>query len=241
MQILARSVSYCERKRSRCDPDINQHASDMPRMQHPVDVQAIHAVVFAGQDMTFTPQKRSRHDFGLKLIMTLSCHFKAHAAITQHAMLLWTIAMAKSVGHVSICLCVGCFMLANKIHDNSTSFSLLRFARACGSIPHCRSQLVRDLDAILKTEGEFMSVMAIDLKNQLKSIDILTSTDAKLVLEVGNITVGDLKCAETTLLFHVLKDRWNFYLFYIIEYVGDKLAHLPASGQIESIQKMCLL
>jgi hypothetical protein len=132
-------------------------------------------------------------------------------------------------------------MLANKIHDNSTGFSLLRFARACGSIPHCRSHLVRDLDAILQTEGEFMSAMAIDLKNQLKSIDMLTSTDAQLVLEVGNITVGDLKCAETTLLFHMLKDRLNFYLFYIIEYVGDKLAHLPASVQIELVHQMCIL
>ena len=210
-------------------------------MQDPFDAQAIHAVVFAGQDMNFTPQKRSRHDFGLKLIVALSYHFKSHAAITKHAMLLWTIVMAKSVGRVSICLCVGCFMLANKIHDNSTCFSLLRFARACGGIPHCRSHIVRDLDAILKTEGEFMSAMAIDLKNQLKSIDTLTSTDAKLVLEVGNITVGDLKCAETTLLFHMLKDRLNFYLFYIIEYVGDKLAHLPPSGQIELVQQMCIL
>jgi hypothetical protein len=96
------------------------------------------------------------------------------------------------------------------------------------------------LDALLNTEGEFMSTMAVDLKNQLKSIDILGAADANLVQEIGKITVGDLKCAEITLLFHMFKDRLNFYLFYISEYVDDQLTHLSASAQIELVQQMCI-
>lgn len=229
---------------NRQDCGANQHTTEKSPLQAtpaPVDLRAMHAVVFAGQDTHFTPQKRARHHFGLKLLQTLSCHLNVHAAIAQHAMILWTITMAKSVGHVGMSVCAGCFMLAHKIHDNSKSFSLQRFARACGRLPLCRDQIVRDLEAALQTGGDLMSAAAIHLKNQLKSIDVLRDTDVHLLAQVGSISVGDLKCAETTLLFNILYDRLNFYLFYVIEYVGDRLAHLTASAQTESIEQMCLL
>jgi hypothetical protein len=60
-------------------------------------------------------------------------------------------------------------------------------------------------------------------------------------MQVGGISVGDLKCAETTLLFTVLYDRLNFYLFYVIENARDSLEHLPAAAQTESIAQMCVL
>jgi hypothetical protein len=213
----------------------------MQETQAPADLRAKHAVVFAGEDMDFAPQKRARHVFGMKLITALSCHLHVHAAITQHAMILWTVAMAKSAGYVRMCVCVGCFMLANKIQDNSTAFSLQRFARACGSLAHARGHIVRDLDAALQTGGDLMSVAAIHLKNQLKSIDELLATDAQLLVQVGSISVGDLKCVETTLLFHMLYDRLNFYLFYAIEYARSGLEHLPAAAQTDSIAQMCVL
>lgn len=213
----------------------------MHAAEAPVDLRAMHAVVFAGQDTHFAPQKRTRHDFGMNLIKALSCRMNVHVAITHHAMILWTIAMTKSVGHVRMSVCVGCFMLAHKIQDNSTGFSLLRFARTCGSLPHCRDHIVRDLEAALQTEGDLMSVAAIHLKNQLKSIDVLRDTDVHLLAQVGSISVGDLKCAETMLLFDMLYDRLNFYLFYAIEYASDRLGHLAASAQTESIEQMCLL
>lgn len=213
----------------------------MQATQAPVDMHAVHAVVFAGQDMLFTPQKRTRHDFGMKLLRALSYHMNVHATITQHAMILWTITMAKSAGYVRMSVCVGCFMLAHKIHDNSTSFSLLRFARACERLPLCRDHIVCNLEAALQKQGDVMSVAATLMKNQLKSIDVLRDTDTELLAQVGNITVGDLKYAETTLLFNVLYERLNFYLFYVIDYVGDRLAHLAAGAQTESIEQMCLL
>jgi hypothetical protein len=206
-----------------------------------VDLPAMHAAVFAGEDMGFAPPKRERHVFGMKLIAALACHLHAHAAVTQHAMILWTVALAKSNGHVRMCVCVGCFMLANKIQDNSTTFSIQRFARACGVLAHSRGHIVRDLDAALQTGGDLMSVAAIHLKNQLKSMDELRAADAQLLMQVGSICVGDLKCAETTLLFQVLYARLNFYLFYVIEYARSSLEHLPHAAQTESIAQMCVL
>ena len=207
----------------------------------PVDLPAMHATVFAGVDMGSLPHKRARHVFGMKLITALACHLHVHAKITQHAMMLWTVAMAKSNGYVRMCVCVGCFMLANKIHDNSTAFSLKRFARACGGLAHSRGHIVRDLAAALQTGGDLMSAAAVHLKDQLKSMDELLATDAQLLMQVGSISVGDLKCAETTLLFNVLYDRLNFYLFYVIEHARDSLEHLPAAAQTESIAQMCVL
>ena len=100
---------------------------------------------------------------------------------------------------------------------------------------------MRDLDAALQTGGDLMSAAAVHLKNQLKNMDALRDADAQLLMQVGNITVGDLRCAETTLLFHVLYDRLNFYLFYAMDYASAGLAHLPLAAQTESVEQMCLL
>jgi len=221
--------------------DTTQGAGDADQHTVALDIHAMHAVIFVGQDTHFTTNKRTTHYFGIKLILALSFHMKVHASITHHAMILWTIALAKSLGRVHICVCVGCFMLANKIHDNSTVFSLQRFAHACGELTKIRSNLTRDLENALTATGTQMSSEAIHLKNQLKSIDALRDMDMNLFLQVGSISADDLKCAETTLLFKMLYDKLNFYLFYVIEYASDRLIHIPSSAQTESIQQMCLL
>lgn len=230
----------CPERAHAPDSGACQHTAGRSDVPEP-DLRAMHAAVFAGEDTRFAPHKRASHDFGMKLIRALSRHMNVHAAITQHAMILWTVVMAKSVGHVRMSVCAGCFMLANKVQDNSTSFSLQRFARACGDLAYSRTNIVRDLDAALRTGGDEMSAAAIHLKNILKSVDELQATDVHLLMQVGGISVGDLKCAETTLVFHVLYDRLNFYLFYVIEFASDKLAHLPLGAQTESVEQMCLL
>ncbi len=194
----------------------------------------IRAVIFAEYNITFSTKKGLQHKFGLYLLQVLSTTMSLSDTCGQHAMVLWTITMARSTGFVDMNVCVACLVLSVKMHDITACAGLSKFVLACRRISQSREGTAKALEWTLQQDTGMLQKQIHHLTCILKLFE-----NVELTREVSNVCVANIRYAEIYLLFTVFRNQWYHYLIQMYEYLLEKTCHLPAELRKDFIFCVC--
>jgi len=194
----------------------------------------IRAVVFAGYDINFVGVKDTHHKFGVRLLRVLCTCMSLSDACAHHAMILWTISMAKSARTCDMDVCVACLVLSAKMHELSAFAGLNKFAVACRRIFESRESTARALEWTLQQKTGLLGSHIHHLTCILKLFEYI-----ELTREVADVSVPNLKHAEVHLLFTTFREQWYHYLIELYEFLIEKTNHIASGTRTDVILCVC--
>jgi len=193
----------------------------------------VREVVFAGHSVAFESMTAVRHRFGLRLIHALALAFELSENCWQHAMLVWTISVARTAFGSNLESCVACLVVCAKMHA-SCVIGLSKYVYACRQMFHSREQTSRALEWTLQQTTGALELKVHYLAQVLKMFD-----SADLANEVSCLTVAQLKHAEVFLLFTSINGKWYHYLVEIDDYLRSKTASMSSAERTSVLLDVC--
>jgi endonuclease IV len=194
----------------------------------------IRAVVFAGYDINFIGTKDVRHKFGVRFLRVLCNCMSLGEVCAHHAMILWTIVMAKSERACDMDVCVACLVLSAKMHELNAFPGLKKFATACRRVFESRESTARALEWTLQQQTGMLGHHVNHLTGILKLFECI-----ELTREVMDVSVLNLKHAEIGLLFTTFHGQWYYHLIELYEFLFEKTNHIASGARTDVILCVC--